>query len=163
MGGLTTLNYLRQSANGVLGFVNIEGNLLIEDCMFSGKVIQHSYESFANVVYPETIRKMRNHPSTGYRVIANNLELNTDKRAYYNYSFQTVEYSATGELLTEFVALGIPKLFIYGDRNANLSYLPLLDAAGIQSISIPEADHFVFYDNPAAMYLAIANFLKEIF
>lgn len=163
MGGLTTLNYLRRSTNKVLGYVNIEGNLLIEDCMFSGKVIQHAYESFANVLYPETIHKMRSHPSTGYRVIANNLELNTNKQAYYSYSFQTVEYSGTGELLTAFVALGIPKLFIYGDRNSHLSYLPRLEAAGIQSISIPEADHFVFYDNPAAMYWAIANFLKEIF
>lgn len=38
--------------------------------------------------------------NTGYHIIANNLELNTNVKSYYIYSFQTVEYSANSNLLS---------------------------------------------------------------
>ena len=115
MGGLTTLLYLKNAGRGkVKAYINIEGNLLPEDCMFSSKVIRYDFETFANVVFPKTILDMKANGNTGYHIIANNLELNTNVKSYYNYSFQTVEYSATGDLLKQFIALNIPKVFIYG-------------------------------------------------
>jgi pimeloyl-ACP methyl ester carboxylesterase len=161
MGGLVTLHYLtRPNSRNIRGYINIEGNLMPEDCLFSSKVVAHSLDHFEQTIYPTTIREMKAHGNAGYYVIANNLEMNTNIQSYYYYSFQTVAYSSTGELLQQFMALSLPKLFIHGDRNEKLSYLPKLRAAHVELRSIPESDHFVFYDNPLCLYQTIADFIK---
>jgi pimeloyl-ACP methyl ester carboxylesterase len=125
MGGLTTLLYLKSKGqNKVKAYINIEGNLLPEDCMFSSKVITYDADTFIDQIFQKTISDMKANGNTGYHIIANNLQLNTNPRSYYHYSFQTVAYSATGELLKQFISLNIPKIFIYGQANASLSYLP---------------------------------------
>ena len=73
--------------------------------MFSSKVVAYDFETFASQVFPKTISDMKENGNTGYHIIANNLQLNTNIKAYYDYSFQTVEYSSTGELLAQFKAL----------------------------------------------------------
>lgn len=163
MGGLTTLLYLKNETQGkVKAYINIEGNLLPEDCMFSSKVVTYDFDSFANEIFPKTILDMKANGNTGYHIIANNLQLNTNVKSYYNYSFQTVEYSATGELLKQFMALSIPKVFIYGNENSSLSYIPELIKNGINVKEISGSNHFVFYDNPKELYDVIGDFINEL-
>ena len=45
MGGLALL-YAERNPSKIAGFVNVEGNLAPEDCMFSRKAIRHSYSDF---------------------------------------------------------------------------------------------------------------------
>jgi hypothetical protein len=99
--------------------------------------------------------------NTGYYIIANNLELNTNIKSYYSYSFQTAEYSATGNLLAQFIDLRIPKVFIYGKKNRSLSYIPTLIANDINVKELRDSDHFIFYDNPAQLYEVIVKFIKS--
>lgn len=163
MGGLTTLLYLKNDGQDkVKAYINIEGNLLPEDCMFSGKVVTYDFDTFANKIFPETILAMKANGNTGYHIIANNLQLNTNVRSYYNYSFQTVEYSATGDLLKQFMALSIPQIFIYGHENNSLSYIPELINNGINVREISGSNHFLFYDNPKELYDVIGDFVNEI-
>jgi len=163
MGGLITLLYLKDKIDHqVKAYINIEGNLLPEDCMFSSKVVQHGLSSFCEHIFPVAIAEMKQNGNPGYYIIANNLELNTNVVSYYHYSFPTVAYSATGELLNQFLTLKIPRLFIYGEKNAHLSYLPKLSADDLRVVMIEESDHFVFYDQPKKMYLAIADFIAQI-
>jgi pimeloyl-ACP methyl ester carboxylesterase len=162
MGGLTTLLYLKYHDQGkVKAYINIEGNLLPEDCMFSSKVVTYDHETFENKVFPQTILDMKAKGNTGYHIIANNLQLNTNIRSYYNYSFQTVEYSSTGDLLKQFIELKIPKVFIYGQANRSLSYIPELTRQGVPVKEISNSDHFIFYDNPKELYEVIGNFINE--
>lgn len=161
MGGLTTLLYLRGAGLGkVKGFINIEGNLMPEDCMFSSKVVTFDFTTFANKIFPETIVEMKKNGNTGYHIIANNLELNTNVFSYYNYSFQTVKYSATGELLNQYLSMSIPRIFIYGEENKNLSYIPDLIKNGMNIKEISNSNHFIFYDNPKEMYDVIEGFIN---
>jgi len=163
MGGLTTLLYLKNDRqNKVKAYINIEGNLLPEDCMFSSKVVTYDFDTFANEIFPKTILDMKAKGNTGYHIIANNLQLNTNVRSYYNYSFQTVAYSATGDLLKQFMALSIPKVFIYGKENNSLSYIPDLIKNGTNVKEISDSNHFVFYDNPKELYEVIGAFIKEL-
>ena len=163
MGGLTTLLYLKGNGrNKVKGYINIEGNLMPEDCMFSSKVVTYDFETFAREIFPRTIIDMKQNGNTGYHIIANNLQLNTNVRSYYNYSFQTVEYSATGELLRQFLSLNIPRVFIYGDENKSLSYIPELVKGGMIIREISNSNHFVFYDNPKELYDVIGHFINNI-
>ncbi len=162
MGGLTTLLYLKGDGHSkVKAYINIEGNLLPEDCMFSSKVVTYDFETFANQIYPQTVVDMKAKGNTGYHIIANNLQLNTNVKSYYNYSFQTVEYSSTGDLLKQFITLEIPKVFIYGDANKTLSYIPELIKNSIAVKEISNSDHFVFYDNPKELYDVIGDFINE--
>ena len=163
MGGLTSLLYLKDCGPGnVKAYINIEGNLLPEDCMFSSKVVSYDFETFASQVLPKTISDMKEKGNTGYHIIANNLQLNTNVRSYYNYSFQTVEYSSTGELLVQFKALKIPRLFIYGEENNSLSYIPELRKSGMTVKEISKSNHFIFYDNPKELYEVIGDFINDV-
>lgn len=161
MGGLTTMLYLQRGGRkNVRLYINIEGNLMAEDCMFSGKVVAHDFETFRNRIFPETILEMKAKGNAGYHIIANNLQLNTNIRSYFNYSFQTVKYSATGELLNQFLQMDIPRVFIYGDKNKTLSYIPRLRSSKIVVQEISNSDHFVFYDNPKELYDSIGSFIE---
>ncbi len=163
MGGLTTLLYLRGSGSEkVKAYINIEGNLMPEDCMFSSKVVTYDFDTFANQIFPKTILEMKNKGNTGYHIIANNLQLNTNVRSYYNYSFQTVEYSATGELLKQYLSLALPRIFICGEENKTLSYLPEMIKNNMDIKYIPDSNHFVFYDNPKALYDVVAAFIDTL-
>jgi pimeloyl-ACP methyl ester carboxylesterase len=163
MGGLTTLLYLKNiGKNKVKAYINIEGNLMPEDCMFSSKVVAYDFDTFDKLIFPKTILDMKATGNTGYHIIANNLQLNTNVKSYYNYSFQTVEYSATGDLLKQFIAMSIPKVFIYGHENSSLSYIPELIKNGVTVKEISKSNHFVFYDNPKELYEVIGNFINEL-
>jgi pimeloyl-ACP methyl ester carboxylesterase len=71
-------------------------------------------------------------------------------RAYYDYSFQTVEYSDNGRLLDRFLSLDVAQHFVFGSKNRHLSYLPVLRASSCRVTEIANAGHFVFYDAPEA-------------
>jgi pimeloyl-ACP methyl ester carboxylesterase len=163
MGGLTTLLYLKRGGLAkVKAYVNIEGNLMSEDCMFSSKVVTYDYDTFRNQIFPNTISDMKNNGNTGYHIIANNLQLNTNVKSYYNYSFQTVEYSGTGELLNQYLTMEIPKVFIYGQENSSLSYIPRLLQNDMTVKEISDSNHFIFYDNPKELYDTIGDFISNL-
>lgn len=161
MGGLIALLQLRRHGVGrIQGLINMEGNLCPEDCMFSRRVISHELESF-EPVFKQMIGELRGSSSAGDRIIAHNMELNVDIRGYHTYSFQTVAESDSGRLIEEFLAMSIPRLFLYGELNTSLSYLPRLRASSVQVKEIPTSGHFLFYDNPVATFQAVGHFVRE--
>ncbi|HYC58015.1 MAG TPA: hypothetical protein VEK79_00455 [Thermoanaerobaculia bacterium] len=105
------------------------------------------------------IRELLRSAHTGDRVVAHNMALNVDARAYHAYSFRTVAESDSGALLDEFLALPVPRLFLYGEANRHLSYLPLLRRSDVQVVEVPDSGHFVFYDNPVATFHAVGAFV----
>ncbi len=163
MGGLTMLKYFEKHGKGkVQGLINVEGNLSLEDCMFSSKVIAQQKEKFLNSGLKKGLEEMRQNPSCGFQIIADNVELNTDPISYYYYSFQTVSYSKTDELLEFFIEASIPKIFIHGDKNGQLSYIPKLKENGIEIAEVHRSDHFLFYDNPIEFYKVIGSFISSV-
>jgi pimeloyl-ACP methyl ester carboxylesterase len=163
MGGLITLLQMRRhGTEGIRGYVNIEGNLTSEDCMFSRRVIPHSLDAFRDTVFEQMMQELRRSAFAGDRIIAHNMALNVDVRAYHAYSFQTVAESDSGVLLDEFLALRIPRLFLYGEANRHLSYLHRLRSSDVGVVEVPDSGHFLFYDNPVATYGAIGAFVDAV-
>jgi pimeloyl-ACP methyl ester carboxylesterase len=161
MGGLITLLQLRRYGPGrIQGLINLEGNLCPEDCMFSRRVTPHTIETF-EPVYIQMMSELRASRYAGDQLVAHNMALNVDIRAYHAYSFETVAESDSGRLIEDFLQLSIPRLFLYGEANKALSYLPRLRASAVQVKEIPSAAHFLFYDNPAATFEAIGGFVRE--
>lgn len=160
MGGLITLLQIRRHGVGrIQGLINLEGNLCPEDCMFSRRVVGHGLEAFGATVFEQMAEELRGSRYAGDQIIAHNMELNVDVRAYHAYSFQAVAESDSGRLLEDFLQLRLPRLFLYGEVNKTLSYLPRLRDSTVQVAEIPRAAHFLFYDNPAATFQAIGDFV----
>ncbi len=160
MGGLIALLQIRRHGLGrIRGLINLEGNLCAEDCMFSRRAVGHSPQDFSTTVFERIIEELRSSRHTGDHIIADNLALNVDPRAYHTYSFETVAESDTGRLLEDFLRLPLPRLFLYGEVNRTLSYLPRLRNSAITVPEIPRSAHFLFYDNPVATFQAIGEFV----
>src|SRR5579863_8485222 len=85
MGGLVALLYAEQNPKKIAAFVNVEGNLAPEDCMFSRKVIYHSYPHFEKVVFPQIKKALSAKAGRGFAQHLRVLE-KANPRAYYDYS-----------------------------------------------------------------------------
>ena len=155
MGGLVALLYAKRNPDKIAGFVNVEGNLAPEDCMFSRSVVPHSYSHFEKVVFPQIKKALAVKTGLGF---ARHLRVRekANPRAYYDYPFQTVEYSDHGNLLDRFLSLPAPKCFLYGSQNRHLSYLQRLRESECIVIELPHANHFLFYDQPNRNAAALA-------
>ena len=154
MGGLVALLCAERNPNRVAGFVNVQGNLAPEDCMFSRSVVPHSYSHFEKVVFPQI--KMALAAKTGPR-FARHLRVleKANPRAYYDYSFQTVEYSDHGNPLDRLLSLPTPKCFLYGSQNRQLSHLQRARDPRLV-IELSCANHFLFYYQPSHYDAALA-------
>jgi pimeloyl-ACP methyl ester carboxylesterase len=162
MGGLITLLQLRRYGIGrVQGLINLEGNLCPEDCMFSRRVIEHAFDDFPPV-FRQMAAELRASRFAGDQTIAHNMAMNVDIRAYYRYAFETVRESDSGRLIEEFLALPLPRLFLYGDANRGLSYLPRLRASEVQVTEVCGSAHFLFYDNPVDTFAAVGEFVHRV-
>jgi pimeloyl-ACP methyl ester carboxylesterase len=69
-----------------------------------------------------------------------------------------VELSDHGDLLAAFLGLPCPRMFMYGDQNRALSYLPVLAAGGVELAEIAHSGHWPMYANPVEMWRRIAEF-----
>jgi len=160
MGGLIALLYAERNLNQIVGFVNVEGNLAPEDCMFSRNVIPHSYVHFKQTIFPQIKEAVLGRRGRGFeqhlRVLAK-----ANPRAYYDYAFQTVEYSDKGNLLQRFMMLPIPKAFLYGSENRHLTYLQRLRETDCTVIEVPNANHFLFYDAPRHYAATLASLARN--
>ena len=164
MGGLISLLQIRRHGIGrIQGLINLEGNLCPEDCLFSRRVVEYELEAFS-AVFDGMMKSFAVllKVSRSDCIIAQNMDLNLDVRAYHAYSFATVAESDSGLLLEEFLALPIPRLFLYGEANGGLSYLPRLRESSATVVEIPDSA-CIFYDNPVATFLgAIGEFIRRV-
>jgi pimeloyl-ACP methyl ester carboxylesterase len=155
MGGLTALVLAGRYPERVLSFTDIEGNVAPEDCFLSRQIITHGSDepaeflsAFASRVYVAD--------ESASAMYAANVETRVDPRVVRGVFESMVELSDTGDLLTRFTALPFPRMFMYGEQNAALSYLPALAEAGVELAEIPFSGHWPMYSNPVEMWRRIA-------
>lgn len=53
VGGLIGLLFAEKYPKKVLGFINIEGNLVSEDCFFSHMALNKTFDEFVKNIWPE--------------------------------------------------------------------------------------------------------------
>ena len=149
MGGLSALLLAHAEPDRVLSFVDIEGNLAPEDCFLSRQVVTHP---------SELIERTRRSPFFSSALYAANLRHKVRPGAVRGIFESMVELSDHGDLMSKFLSLPLPRMFMYGEQNASLSYLPALAAGGVELAQIPNSGHFPMYSNPVAMWRRIAEF-----
>jgi pimeloyl-ACP methyl ester carboxylesterase len=161
MGGLTALMLADQDPDRVLSFVDIEGNLAPEDCFLSRQVLTHPADD-AESFFDAFIERTRRAPFFSSALYAASLRHKVRPGAVRGIFESMVDLSDHGDLRKKFLALPCPRMFVYGEQNASLSYLSTLADNGVELAEIPFSGHFPMYSNPVAMWMRIADFQARL-
>jgi pimeloyl-ACP methyl ester carboxylesterase len=155
MGGLTALLLAHRQPGRVLSFVNIKGTLAPEDCVLSRQILSHQQPG---ELFHQFVENARRSPQYASGMYAANLPYKVRGAIMPGIFRSMVELADHGNLLAKFLSLPCPKMYLYGEECASLSYLPALDANGVELAEIPHSGHFPMYSNPVAMWKRIAAF-----
>ncbi|EOD43592.1 putative hydrolase or acyltransferase of alpha beta superfamily protein [Neofusicoccum parvum UCRNP2] len=163
MGGLTALLLAAAAAppTSILSFTDIEGNLAPEDCFLSRQIATHHHASPASFLAAFAARAARA-PAPASALYAAALPRKVRAGAVRAIFESMVALSDGGGLLRTFLSLPCPAMFMHGDRNAGLTYLPRLAAAGVELAEVPLCAHFPMYSNPVEMWRRIGGFLARV-
>ncbi|MGY2409497.1 alpha/beta fold hydrolase [Pseudomonas pergaminensis] len=159
MGGLTALMLAHRFPGRVLSFTDIEGNIAPEDCFLSRQIVDYPTED-PEAFFSAFIERTRQAPAYASALYSASLRHKVQAGAVRGIFQSMVELSDNADLMGKFLGLPCPKMFMYGEQNAGLSYLPHIQAHGVRLAPIAECGHFPMYSNPGAMWQQIADFLR---
>lgn len=160
MGGLTALMIAHKYPDRVVSFTNIEGNIAPEDCFLSRQIIQYPYDE-AEEFFEHFIERTRHAPAYSSALYASSLRHKVQAGAVRGIFESMVHLSDHADLMSKFLGLPFPKMFMYGDQNNNLTYLNHIQSEGVRLEEIPNCGHFPMYSNPPLMWNAIADFQEN--
>lgn len=139
--------------NSAISFVNIEGNLIGEDCGYiSRKAAGAPYNFFKKELFPDFQSRLESEKNRDFSLGI------TSTLAFYRSSKSLVTWSDSGKLLGRFKNLKCKKAYFYGDQNTGMKILADLD--DIEKIMISKSGHFPTNDNPAELYSKLYEFLS---
>ncbi|KAL4863371.1 hypothetical protein BDV12DRAFT_206593 [Aspergillus spectabilis] len=161
MGGLTALLLAHHNPIRVLSFVDIKGNLAPEDCFLSRRIFLFPTDD-PEAFFEAFITRTATAQSYGSPLYASTLRALVRAVAVWAIFESMVRLSDEADLLGIFLALPCAKMFMFGEENRSLSYLPRLEKEGIELAQIRECGHFPIYSNPVEMYRRIAGFLQRL-
>ncbi|MCY4180091.1 MAG: alpha/beta hydrolase [Litoreibacter sp.] len=160
MGGLTALKLAGESPDQVLSFCNIEGNIAPEDCFLSRQI--HDYPANdAQSFMTDFIERASKAPAWSSPLYASSLAHKVRSEAVWGIFTSMVDLSDNAGLMDRFLNLPCPKMFMYGDQNAYLTYLHHIEANAVELAEIPQCGHFPMYANPLAMWLRLGEFVAR--
>jgi pimeloyl-ACP methyl ester carboxylesterase len=160
MGGLTSLLLADQIPDRVLSFTDIEGNLAPEDCFLSRQIISHHVVD-DDRFFEEFVDRTWHSRFFASPLFAASLRHKVRPGAVRGIFESMVGLSDNGDLMTRFLRLPFPRMFMFGDQNASLSYLADLKDHGVELAEIPQCGHFPMYSNPPVMWASISQFIER--
>lgn len=160
MGGLTALLLCNQLNPRALSFTNIEGNISPEDCFLSRQVILHA-DPDPNSFFEEFIERARRSTQRSSALYAASLQFKVRAEAVKAIFSSMVDLSDNEDLMSMFIGLSCPKMFMYGEENRHLSYLKSLPSRRVKVVEIEDSGHWPMYSNPVRMWDELAAFLSR--
>ena len=161
MGGLTALLLSHRDPGKIASFINIEGNLAPIDCrVFSKYVTEYPIERNEESFFADFEDVMGKNKNREFDIFLSRLKDQVNYYALRDYCQSIVKYCSGVDLLSYFVGLSCPKMFIYGEENNDLPYINKLLRQGIQASEIPGSNHFPFYSNPEKFFTSISKFYQ---
>ncbi len=156
MGGLVAMEIIDQTPPQVLSFINLEGNLTLNDCFVTGKILDFPLEVFLASGRAEFEEQLADYPSylKEFR--------KASSIALYRSADDTVRLSSTSRLIEEFINLSIRKCYIYGEKNrGKFPSEQILVTKEVPVYYIIESDHEMAEQNPSHLYSTISKFLGD--
>ncbi|MER5184200.1 alpha/beta hydrolase [Streptomyces sp. NPDC002896] len=160
MGGLTALLLADGDPGRIASFTNIEGNVAPEDCFLSRQIVTHADDDPDEFLarFAERVGASRFYAGALY---ASSLPHKVRAGAVRAIFESMVDLSDHGKLLDRFLGLPAPKMFMYGEQNSSLSYLPKLAAGGVELAEISHCAHFPMYSNAPEMWARITDLVTR--
>lgn len=158
MGGLTALILGDEHPGRVSSFIDIEGNVSPEDCFLSRQVVSHPHDNPEDF-FGEFIDRAWNSRYFSSTLYSASLRHKVRVGAARPIFESMVELSDHGGLMDRFVSMPVPKMFMYGQQNASLSYLGRLADNGVELAEISHSGHFPMYSNAPEMWDRITDFI----
>ena len=157
MGGMVGTLLLDMIPEKISSIINMEGNLVLEDCGTSKDVENLGFEEFHNAEFQKIKDnvKQSNEPSAKYR---EKWLKQIPDYAFYKSSLSIVEWSRSEKLLKIFLNSEHKKLFMYGNKNKQK--IKSLNNQ-IQLAEISNAGHFMLIDNVEECNKQIEQFLQR--
>ncbi|MFB7933915.1 MULTISPECIES: alpha/beta fold hydrolase [Streptomyces] len=160
MGGLTALLLADRDPGRVASLVSIEGNVAPEDCFLSRQIVTHADDDPDAFLtrFAERVAGSRFYSGGLY---AASLPYKVRSGAVRAIFESMVDLSDHGNLLDRFLGLPLPRMFMYGEQNDSLSYLPKLAEGGVELAEISHSAHFPMYSNPPQMWARITGLVAR--
>ncbi|MEM9101786.1 MAG: alpha/beta hydrolase [Pseudomonadota bacterium] len=162
MGGVIG-TLLSAMCDDIDGFVNIEGNLTIEDCQFSSRASVYSKSEFITRGYKELSASIfelafANESFKNYFV---SLSI-CDPSSYYQHSQELIDISARESLLGMLEKLPIPTIYFAGiPQGISDRSLVLLKDTSIDVVKITLSGHWPFQENPKLFISQLKKFMGK--
>jgi pimeloyl-ACP methyl ester carboxylesterase len=161
MGGLTALLLADQQPEWVVSFIDIEGNVAPEDCFLSRQIVGHPHPDPAGFLTEFTERVWHSGEYSA-ALYTSGLAHKVRAEAVRPIFESMVNLSDHGNLLQRFLALPFPRMFMYGEQNQSLSYLPTLADGGVELAKISHSGHWPMYSNAPEMWSRTAEFVNRV-
>lgn len=110
------------------------------------------------VFFPEFIERTRHAPPYADALYSASLRHKVRAGAVRGIFQSIVNLSDKAGLMSKFLQLSCPHMFMYGEQNASLSYLSHIKSEGVRLAQIPACGHFPMYSNPIAMWSQTSDF-----
>lgn len=151
MGGAVALLLKHELLSSLVSFVNVEGNLIAEDCgIMSRGIIDVSFERYRDSMYLKHVYTFRGHHQLRFE--------ESSPLAIYNSSRSLVEWSDSGKLLEIFKALTCKKCYFFGEENKGMPVLEKLDF--VPQYMISKSGHGMMTENPEEFYGKLSEFIN---
>jgi pimeloyl-ACP methyl ester carboxylesterase len=159
LGGAVGLLLAEQCPIPLASFVNVEGNLVAEDCdLLSRRTAEMDLALFRDRKFDRLKARARAAEDPGLRAWAGWVEA-CPAEAFHASARSLVAWSDGGELLRIFRSLAVPKAYVTGERSANPAVLARLGA--IERVSVADCGHFVMTERPTALARVVGRVIVQ--
>ena len=143
--------------------VNVEGNVSLGDCRFSGKIVvwaASEYVASGHETIVQQVHEMGTQ-SQPERFFYAALRL-ADPASTHRHASELVELSTTESMADRMAQLDVPCTFIAGVPNGlDQRSLELLDGAGVRTVRVEPAGHWVYVDQPEVCAEIVAELAES--
>jgi pimeloyl-ACP methyl ester carboxylesterase len=163
MGGVIGQCFAEKYPEMLSGFINVDGNISMSDCSFSGKAAAQPEEIFLSAGFDTLKDKIYRHglgdeSMRGYYV---SLRL-ADARQFYRNSIDLVEFSKPETAARRMAELKMPKLYVGGvPGGVSARSQELLASEHVPLKLLSPSGHWPFIDQADEFAQALADWLIE--
>ncbi|OGK21742.1 hypothetical protein A3C23_00215 [Candidatus Roizmanbacteria bacterium RIFCSPHIGHO2_02_FULL_37_13b] len=158
MGGAIGIMLTDFIINKLRTFINVEGNLIMEDCgLISKKTTSVSFEIFESKTFQELRDTFIRSPNVGSRLWAT-WSQKASPIAFYKSAQSLVNGRESGTLLKKFLAMKTNKYYFYGSENKKMAILDKIPK--VSTVEIRNSGHFVMNDNPEEFYRKLSEVIE---
>jgi pimeloyl-ACP methyl ester carboxylesterase len=164
MGGVIAAMIAEGRPGWLRGVVNVEGNVTIGDCTFSGRAAAQEVEAFASGGFAAMRAWVHDggvadRALRGYHVSM----CLADAAVFHRHSAELVAWSRDGTAAARIAGCDVPTLFIAGAPGGVCDASRVaLDAAGVAVRACAPAGHWPFVDQVEAFAAAVAAFASRL-